>query len=223
MKAASYFLMLLLSGCTESTNVIHSGSYGPFSIGDDKQTALIKLQAIEDLTSVVPVIYPEIYIENPNSTSISSLDNSDGLLIWLNHHPFPLRVELSQNKVTKKWGAFEKCIASQQKMNIACQEIIGLNTKIELGMTRNEVYEKILNYRTTLSKQIGNFLIISNTIGPASLDQQKAVLLQSNGWRFSGLEQQSKYSAPYYSEVTIGFKNNAITEIKHWSSPHELP
>jgi hypothetical protein len=47
------------------------------------------------------------------------------------------------------------------------------------------------------------------------------LLLRTDVWKFDGLDELVWYD-PWYSQVTLYFKNNALERIEHWAFPFEL-
>lgn len=191
-----------------------------------KPETLSVVENMTSITSIEPVSFEDIYLGEPTQQSIHALDKSDGILVWLEHNPFPLRIELKGNVVVNKWGASDKCIASNSRMNIACAEIIRLNNKIKIGSNRDEVYKVIIAYDTQLSKQIGNFIVGYQEfhVGKDKPKQDyRSLILSNDAWKFEGLKELSKYNNPYYSNVTLYFKEGRLSKIKHWSEKYELP
>jgi hypothetical protein len=209
----------------QHTNEISSGSYGPFSIGEGKLTALGKIEKITSIRSIEPIPQNEIYLENPDLTSIHAVDVNDGVLVWLGHHPWPLRIELRDNVVVNKWGMSDQCRASQPQINLACSEVKRLASKVDIGATRTDFYKIIISFDTKLSKQVGNFVVgLQNfRIGKDNSEQAyRELILSNDAWQFEGLKELSKYKNPFYSQVTLYFHEGRLIKVKHWSSPYEM-
>ena len=225
MKIIFSLLFIFLTGCMQQTKEISEGTYGPFSIGDTKEVALAKIEHLTPIRSIEPIPPIEVYLENPTLESIHVLDNSNGILVWLDHQPWPLRIELKDNIVVNKWGASDKCVASQSNMMIACGKIQNLSEEILIGSHRKLVYEKIASFNTNLSKQVGHFIIGLQEFRTGKNKSEvdyRTLLLANDAWQFAGLKELSKYENPFYSRVTLYFKAGKISHIKHWSAPYEM-
>lgn len=218
-------LTLFLSGCGQQTTEISSGSYGPFSIGENKVSALSKLETLVGIPNIGLIPAQSLYLESPTLESMHSLDKDNGILVWLDHHPFPLRIEFDNDVVINKWGILP-CRASVERMNIACNEIHRLNYQITIGSSRTGVYKTIITFDTNLSKQAGNFLVgyqeYRINYDKRMSQAYKDLILANETWEFYGLKELSKYSDPFNSTVTLYFENNRLSRIKHWSTQHEL-
>ena len=224
MKILVLLLVLTISGCSQTIE-ISSGSYGPFSIGATKQETLLKIEGMVSITSIEPITLDNIYVDGPTKQSVHALDNSNGILVCLDNNPFPLRIEFIGNVVVNKWGANAKCIASNSRMNIACSEIIRLNSKIQIGSNRDEIYKVIIAYDTKLTKQIGNFVVGYQEfrVGKERASQDyRNFILSNDAWEFDGLKELSKYNNPFESRVTLYFKEGRLSKIKHWSEKYEM-
>jgi hypothetical protein len=226
MKVLLILLSILVGGCAQQTKEVSSGTYGPFSIGENKSSALAKTERITTLSSVVAVASRELYIENPSQSELHQLDEDDGILVWVDHHPWPLRIELENNAVAKIWGAPMPCTASKERMNIACTEINRLSAQFSAGMSRQDAYRAIVTFHTSLSKQVGNFVVGPKELSPAAqatAREYRNFLLSKNGWQFEGLKELPRFNEPFYSTVTLYFRGDRLIKIKHWSAPYELP
>ncbi len=217
---------ICLSGCLSQRKVITTGSYGPFNIGSSKTEVLDIIENITNITAITPKPSETVYIKNPSLEKLTKLNTSNGILVWLDHYPWPLRVELDQNQVINKWGVNEKCIASKEGMNLACMELNRLNKSLDNAQNRNDVYQQICNFKTKLSKTVGNFVVgyhkyrLSENINKK---EYRELLLSNDAWEFNGLKQLSKYFDPFYSRITIYYIKGKLSKIEHWSLPNELP
>lgn len=225
MKILWLILTLFLSGCGQQTTEISSGSYGPFSIGENKISVLSKLETLVDIAGIGVIPAQTLHLESLTLESMHSLDQDNGILVWLDLHPFPLRIEFDSDVVINKWGLLP-CRASVEKMNSACNEIHRLNNQISIGSSRTDVYKTIITFDTELSKQAGNFLVgyqEYRTNYDKRLSQAyKDYILANDAWEFHGLKELSKFSDPFNSTVTLYFENDRLARIKHWSTQHEL-
>ena len=211
---------LILSGCTRTVDV---GQYGPFYIGESKPSVLDKILKMN--IKPAPIKYKKLFIDKPSQKDLQKLDNDDGILVWLDKLPFPLRIVLDRNLVVKTWGSREKCIASVEKMNIACNEIRRLDNTINVGMSREDVYKSLLRFDTKLLMQVGNFVVgyqEYRTGKNTSKNGYNALLLSKNAWTFTGLK-ELLWFGQFYSKVTVVFKDDKLVKIEHWGFPFELP
>ena len=226
MKTLLILLSFLVSGCAQQTKEVSSGTYGPFSIGESKASALAKTERIAKLRSITPVPCRELYLESPSQAALHQLDGDEGILVWLGHNPWPLRIELENNKISGTWGASSPCRASQVKMNFACEEVKRLSTALAPGMSRQETYNTIVTFQTPLSKQAGNFVVGLKEFSSSSQtteQEYRSFLLSKGGWKFDGLKELSRFNNPFYSTVTLSFEGDRLARVKHWSAPYELP
>jgi hypothetical protein len=218
----SVVLSLSITGCLQQTREISTGDFGPFSIGEDKAAVLAKLEDITDLHLVTVAPVTDAYLDPPTGQSVHELDSSDVALVWLDHHPFPLRIEYKDDVVARTWGTESECRASKPRMNIACEELKRLNSAIGVGLTRDQSYQAVLSFPTQLSKQMAASALGTSVVGESASDHRRH-LLESDAWEFDGLRDQSRFSNPYYSNVTLYFSGGRLARVKHWSAPYELP
>ena len=212
--------ILLLFGCTKT---IDEGQYGPFTIGESKESALAKIEEMGVRPEPVP--YPLIYIEDPSRNDLSQLNYQNGILVWVDKHPFPLRIVLKEDRVLSTWGASDECRASVEKMNIACEEIRRLNRSIMHGMSRDDVYDLLIGFASPLAMQVGNFVVGEQEFRSGknqSKDEYRILLLGNNAWSFRGL-QDLLWLPHFYSKVTLFFENEELERIEHWRFLIELP
>jgi len=223
--AFQLLLLVVVSGCAQQTTEISRGSYGPFSIGESKVATLVKIERLTTVMSVEPISAVDVQLEKPTVESIHALDASDGVLVWLDHQPFPLRVELQNNVVVRTWGADSKCMASSPRMNVACAEIKRLNDAIPIGGLRGDAYKAIVGFRTPLPMTIGAFVVglqDFRTGANGSEQDYRRLILTNDSWRFEGLKELSKYDKPFYSTVTLYFDHGHLSRITHFSAPNEV-
>jgi hypothetical protein len=188
--------------------------------------ALGQTEKIVSVRAIEPLTATKVYLENPDSKSIHGLDGNNGILIWLDHYPWPLRIEFKNEVVVKKWGMSNKCLASETRMRMDCSSINRLADTINIGASRVMVYSAILNFKTNLSKQVGNFVVGLQDFRDGKNNSQiayKELLMSNDVWQFEGLKELSKYKNPFYSRVTLYFHDGRLTKIKHWSAPYEMP
>jgi len=226
IKTILLLFALFAIGLFEQTTNISSGSYGPFSIGDSKAATLEKVERITAIVAVEPVPPDDIYLVRPTLKSIHALDKSNGILVWLDEMPFPLRIEMSGNAVTNKWGTVQKCLPSQTRLGMACSEINRLSPEIAIGFSRDDVYKTIIAFDTKLSKQVGPFVVglqEFRTGKNKSEPEFRKLILANDAWQFDGLKQLSRYKNPFYSRVTLYFSGDRLSKIRHWSAPYEMP
>jgi len=226
VRTAILFIIILLTGCVEETKVVTSGSYGQLKIGDTKQETMDKASKHVGIEFIKPIVSEKIYIASPDNNDLKRLNTENGIVIWVNRDPLPLRVEFLENKVVKTWGARNKCIASKESMNIACRKIAHINQEIDTGDSRTEVYEVITKNKNGVSIQVGNFVpgYQQFRIGQSTdIELYKELLLRSDAWEFSGFKSLSKYQDPFYSRISLYFQSEKLVKIIHWSSPYEMP
>ena len=60
----------------------------------------------------------------------------------------------------------------------------------------------------------------------ANAPDYRNLILANDGWKFYGLKEEVWYEpilSPFYSTVTIYFRNDRIERFEHWHLPFELP
>lgn len=212
--------VLYLNGCTKT---IDNGTYGQFIIGESKTSVLNKILELNIKPS--PITFENIYINNPTEGDFETLDNENGILIWFDQDPFPLRIILSENAVLKTWGSSGVCRASKEKMNVACNEIKRLGNLIHSGIARDALYKLLNGFDSSLSMQLGNFVVGYQSFRVNKNAPQKeyqALLLSNNAWSFTGLR-DLLWLNHYYSNVKVYFKDEKLIKIEHWRFLVELP
>jgi hypothetical protein len=219
-----FFILLL--GCTEQTTKINSGSYGPYAIGDSNELTLEKSEKITHLCSIRAILSEDIYVENPNVDNLSALNQSNGILIWLDHDPSPIRLVLDGNKFIKVKNTKENCHASDEKLNIVCNEVNRLREALEFAKTRDDIYGIITDFETNLHKNVGNYLLgygHCDANKEWSIKSYREFLLNNDAWELHGLKELSRYNDPFYSGVYLYFENSKLSKIIHKSAPYEMP
>ena len=210
-----------LGGCT---NTIEEGKYGPFNIGESKISVLNKISEMG--IKPTPITYQKIYIESPSLEDFKKLDNDNGILVWLDKVPFPLRIVLENNKVLKTWGNRTECGEFSKKYpNKPCDNIGKLAAIIKPGKMRNEVYKLLDNFDDGHSMQIGNFVVgyqEFRTGKNKSQEEYNTLLLRNNAWSFEGLRDLLWYDH-FYSKVNVYFKDDKLIKIEHEKFPFEMP
>jgi hypothetical protein len=87
-------LALALQACTKT---IDEGTYGPFLIGESKETCLESLKQLHVLVKAQPE--ESIVLDNPSPSELQRLLGSTGVLVWIQSNPQPLKVEFAKDRV----------------------------------------------------------------------------------------------------------------------------
>ena len=220
------FLIIALSlsffgGCTKT---IEEGKYGPFSIGESKISVLNKINKMGNKPT--PITYKRIYIEYPSLADFRELDNDNGITVWLDKEPRPLRIVLKDNKAFRTWGNRTECGEFSKKYpDKPCDDIGKIAAIIKPGMNRHEVYKLLDGFDDFHSMQVGNFVVGYQEfrIGKnKSREEYNALLLRNNAWRFEGLRDLLWYDH-FYSKVKVYFKEEKLIKIEHEKFPFEMP
>ena len=94
-------------------------------------------------------------------------------------------------------------------------------------MSRAAVFDVLAEFKSAFGVTVGNFVVgyqqyhISG-ISVASDPDYRKLLLANDGWVFYGLKDELWYE-PFYSDVTIYFRNDRIERIEHQHFPIPLP
>ena len=221
------FLLLALLAMTGCKRDIRSGDYGPVTIGQSKPEALAALNA-HGIWQISPVVYNEQQIKNPSRNDLTKhLSGEAGVLIWIGGHPWPLRIEFVDNLVSKKWPEIRINSTAPEQMKLKGRELARLDQLMKLGMTRQAVFDVLADFKSAFGVTVGNFVVgyqqyrISG-IPVASDPDYRKLLIANDGWQFNGLKDELWYE-PFYSKVTIYFRNDRIERIEHWHFQFELP
>lgn len=222
-KCALLWLAVVL--CTACTRTITSGTYGPLHIGADKSMVMAVLESSK-LYDVEPLPSTKLYIDHLTSADLKTFREGDGILITVNQHPFPLRIEFSQGKVSKTWPTFGESVASLPEMRQADSQLADLQRSIPVGTSRSDVYSRISSFASSRMVSAGNFVVGYQTFRENGIpvpwtEAFKALLLNVDTWKFEGLGDQLWYRA-FYSTVTLYFKDDKLVHIEHFHFPFEL-
>ncbi|NKB50202.1 MAG: hypothetical protein GKS02_12670 [Alphaproteobacteria bacterium] len=208
------------------------GDYGPLSIGQPKLEALNALRANGNWPN--PVVYEEQYIDSPSDSDLATLfPNEAGIVVWIGGYPQPLRIEFDDHLVSNKWPEYDIAPTAPKDLKIKNQEMVRLDRSIEVGMARDTVFDAIANFDTEFEVSVGNFVVGEQKFREMRRGEFKKndpdyrdLILANDGWQFTGLKDQVWYTPiaePFYSRVTIYFRNDRIERIEHFHLPFELP
>jgi hypothetical protein len=209
-----------LAGCTK---VVDKGTYGPFRIGESKIEALQQARKLG--VHLTPVVPEPIYIKNPDTDGLVRLNSSNGILVWLGEHPWPLRIEFTKGHVSAVWPKFPQSSRAPESMQAIESELARLSSMIRVGSTRSYTYKVLLGFRSAYRLDVGTFVVgyqrfvVANRFAGPDYD---AMLLQNSAWTFDGLKNMVWFK-PFYSRVTLYFKDGKLSSIHHWRFPVELP
>ncbi len=226
MRSSSALLCMALliglpsAGCTK---IVEKGTYGPFEIGESKIEALKQTKGLG--VHLEPVVAEDIHIKNPNMNDLIRLNSSDGILVWLGGQPWPLRIEFTNDRVSALWPKFDNDAYSPKSKQELDRELARLSSIIKVGSTRIDTYKTLLDFRTSYSLEVGNFIVGYQKFIEAHRfegSDYDAMLMQNSAWQFTGLRDLVWFN-PYYSEVTLYFDGNKLKKIRHWRFPFEVP
>ena len=219
-------ILLTTAGCERE---ITSGDYGPLSIGQLKTEAIEALIAYgKRLTHIHPVPYPKYYIESPSRDDLARhLSSQAGVLVWIGKEPFPLRIEFETDLVSNVWPVYRLYPATAELMKSKRRELIRLRRLIALGMSREAVFDTLTEFESIFEMAVGNFVVgyqkfRTTRAGFDDDPDYRNLLLANDAWKFRGLKEELWYE-PFYSNVTIIFRNDRIERIMHSHFPFELP
>lgn len=229
-RRRAWLIAVLALLCAACTRTVNSGSYGPFQIGESK-VAVLKTLEERHIFYVEPEPTPEIRIENPSRAAYERFSNEDGILVWLQEYPFPLRIEFANGVVAKTWPQVERNPNSPPDMQEVQIELKRLQSLIVPGTPRTEVYDRLANFHTPFPLSVGNFVPgyqkfrvkgFSGTPMTHWTDEFRALLMRTDTWKFEGLKELVWYT-PYYSTVTLRFRGGKLIRIEHFRFPFEVP
>jgi hypothetical protein len=184
------------------------------------------LESIYDQAlKVTPVLATKLYINEPTISILQSLNNDNGILVWLDHQPYPLRIVIEKDELKRIWGAEFSCVSSQEKSNLACEEVRRLDSLFSVGMKRSEIYSAIISFDTKFVITVGNFLVgvqRGSAKGNYSEDEYYALLMSADAWKFDGLRDLLLFEH-FYSDVTRYFDEDRLSRIEHWRFLFETP
>ena len=193
-------------------------------MGDEKSIVLAKLEKLR--VFIVPEPYEKLYFDDSSEVSLHRLSSSEGVLIWLEHNPMPLRIEFSGDKVVRTWPKFQVnpyANANYQRLDATLSE---LQRQIETGMLKQVVFELISEFGKLHQLAVGNFVVGWQEFSenPKLIGTQpfRELLLRNDAWSFEGLKDLVWYK-PYYSQVTLYFKDGRLERIEHYKFPFDLP
>lgn len=218
--AIALLLGVGLAGCTK---VVDQGTYGPFQIGESKIEALNQAKKLGAL--LTPVTPEDIYIKNPDVNDLIQLNSSNGILVWLGEHPWPLRIEFTNERVSAIWPKFPQSSYVPKSMQSIERELARLSSLIPVGSTRSDTYRTLLAFRSPYRLDVGTFVVgYQKFVEAKRFDgpDYDAMLLRCSAWSFSGLKNLVWFK-PYYSVVTLYFEDGKLKSIRHWRSPFEVP
>ena len=228
--AIPFFVLLALAGCKIE---ITSGEYGPVSVGQTKLEARAALKS-QGLWRVHPVVYPKRYINNPTRADLAAqLSEDAGVMVWIGHHPWPLRIEFDGEFVTRTWPDDSISPSAPEHMKVKAREVARLQQRIKPGAHRGQIFDTIAAFETPFDVSVGNFVVgyqrfyvMDRKEIRANDAQYEELILANDGWRFNGLKDEIWYAPiiePWTSIVTIYFREDRIERIEHEHFPIELP
>lgn len=213
------------AACTKD---IDSGSYGPFSIGDDKLSCLKKINDA-GIPYIEPVAPHETPYSNPNNEYLDALDDSQGIIVRVDNYSYPLRIEFKNSKVSRKWPEYPIVpyfVSEDQRAND--EKMKNLSDSIAIGDDHQKVNAILLSFEESHHVSVAEFLPdwekISKDVRGHSVNDPDyhAMLMKTDIWKFSGLNDFGRYHA-YYSDFTFYFDKGKLVRITQFRFPFELP
>lgn len=228
-------LILLVLFALGGTKVISKGSYGPFTIGEDKSQSAATLERL-DVWPPQPLPAHDTLLENPDTNELQRIFSTDAGIVVYFGQPFgvPMRLEFFGDTLDRTWPKFEP--KKWSNPNPGYDEIdaamLAFQDQITIGMSRSEVFERIAGNETGLKAYVSTHVARIDIFDAQSYEQRlvdpsySEFVRDGSGWRFDGLNHliwYSSFTAPHYSRVSLFFENDRLQRIEHFHGPTELP
>ncbi len=234
--AAIIAFILLVITALGSTKVITSGSYGPFTIGEEKQKSAATLERLGlwPPTRALPPKRPRL--EAPELSDLLRVFGEDeGVMVFLGlPHGSAMRLEFEDDILTRIWPKFAPRTRSNPNPGYdeSHDALFILQGEISIGMSRREAFDRIANDGSGLNVFVSAHVAGEDLFRQLSLDEKQNgeaysdFVYSKSGWQFRGLDHLVWYSvvvAPHYSTVRLFFENEQLLRIEHFHGPIELP
>lgn len=233
LAATSIAVVLLILFILGGTKEITTGSYGPFTIGEEKSQSAATLQQLGVWPPQSRPFHDTLLVA-PSIAELRRVFSEDGgIVVWFGR-PFPMRLEFAGDTLVRMWPKFvPKTRSNPNPGDIAIDEaMLSFQDQITIGMSRSEVFGRIASHGTGLTASVSTHVARSDVFRGLSFQQLQNDLSYSefvyeqSGWRFSGLGHllwYSGFSTPYYSQVSLFFEHERLARIEHFHGPAELP
>lgn len=233
--AAIVVFALLVVFALGGTKVISNGSYGPFTIGEEKSQSAAILESL-GVWPPSPAPFHRTLLEAPDAPELRSVFSEDeGVIVWFGQ-PFgsAMRLEFTGDILDRTWPTFQAKTWSNP--NPGYDEIdeamLDFQNSIVLGMSREDVFELIANNKSGLKAYVSAHAAGADRFFMVPYEQLKddpaysVFVYKKPGWTFTGLDDLLWYSglvSPFHSRVSLFFENNKLKRIEHSHGPIELP
>lgn len=217
------------------TKVVRSGTYGPFTIGEEKATSVETLRSIQAWPArAIPS--HDTLLESPDVSELErnfSLD--EGIVVWFGGPVGnPMRLEFDEDVLVRAWPIFPPRTGSNP--NRGYDEIddamLALQENIEVGMSRSDAFKHISEGAGVMKNFVSAHVADFEGFGTLFYEELQSDAAYSNyvfsksAWEFRGLERKPWYSFftdPHYSVVRLFFVDDKLIRIDHLHAPFEMP
>ncbi|MEZ5564034.1 MAG: hypothetical protein R3F24_00320 [Gammaproteobacteria bacterium] len=144
-------------------------------------------------------------------------------MVWIDHAPLPLRIELTDGVVVKTWPDFTSTTFARQSAP-AFSHLGALQATVPAGTPENAVLDAIASVADDRVVSVGVFVVGYEPYRTGEKSDKpgfKSLLMAPQAWRFDGLNEQL-YLDPFYSRVTLYFRSEHLERIEHWWNVFEL-
>tara|TARA_R110001583_G_scaffold112684_2_gene262590 strand:+ start:190206 stop:190880 length:675 start_codon:yes stop_codon:yes gene_type:complete len=217
------------------TRVISTGSYGPFTIGEEKSQSVATLERL-GVWPPKPRPFHDTLLEAPDRTELQrNFSEDEGIVVWFGQaFGAPMRLEFLGDTLERTWPTFEPKTWSNpnpryDEINAA---MLAFQDQITIGMSRSDVFERIAGNETGLKAFVSTHVAHVDIFDAQSYERRQVdpsysdFVRDNSGWSFTGLHHLIWYSsfvAPHYSQVSLFFENDRLQRIEHFHGPVELP
>lgn len=228
-------LILLVFFALGGTKVVSEGSYGPFTIGEDKSQSAATMEHL-GMWPPEPRPFHDTLLEAPDMTELQrNFSEDDGIVVWFGQASgVPMRLEFVGDTLERSWPIFEPKTWSNP--NPGYDEIdaamLAFQNQITIRMSRNDVFERIAGNETGLKAYVSTHVARLDNFEAQSYERRlvdpsySAFVRDASGWSFTGLHHliwYSSFAAPHYSRVSLFFQNDRLQRIEHFHGPTGLP
>lgn len=229
--AVVMLVMFIIGG----TKVVTTGSYGPFTIGEEKSRSAATL---EHLGVWPPQSAPfhNTLLEAPSIAELQRVFSEDnGIVVWFGQSfGVPMRLEFAGDTLDRMWPNFAPRTRSNPNPGYDAIDdaMLSFQNQITIDMSRGDVFERIASQDTGLTAYVSTHVARADTFRDLSYEQLQddqsysGFVYEQSGWRFIGLDHllwYSGFATPYYSRVSLFFDREKLARIEHFHGPTELP
>lgn len=227
--------MVLMLFALGGTKVVSAGSYGPFTIGEDKSQSAATLERL-GMWPPEPRRFHDTLLEAPDMTELRrNFSKDDGIVVWFGKPlGVPMRLEFVDDTLERSWPIFEPKAWSNP--NPGYDEIdaalLAFQDQITIRMSRNDVFERIAGNETGLKAYVSTHVARVDMFDAQSYELRRVdpsysdFVRDTSGWSFTGLHHLIWYSGfvrPHNSRVSLFFEDDRLRRIEHFHGPTELP